>query len=119
MQLVIEAREVAKKLTPVQVFLAKYFGKKIYLCHEGPEKHEGWTGSLPFYLFWCSGCEHWAKDYPGGFPEERRLCCSNCSARYSFIQLRTRLKIVIGFIQSIRQILAAKKKYSSRNKNKR
>ena len=93
-QLVNEAREAAQILSPFKTFLAKRFGKKIYLCHEGPEKHEGWTGQLPFYLFWCSVCEHWAKNYPNGFPERQRLHCSNCNARYSFVQLRIQLQMV-------------------------
>ena len=108
-QLVNEAREAAEKLSAWKIFLAKRFGKKLYLCHEGPEKHEYWTGQLPFYLFWCHKCEHWAKNYPNGFPEKQRLHCSSCDARYSFVQLKTQLAIMRDLFRMVRSIRALKK----------
>jgi len=112
-KLIIEAREAVKKRNGLEIFLMKTFGKKIYLCHEGPEKHETWTGSLPLYLFWCRECEHWAKDYPHGFIEKRCLHCSNCNYRHSFIPLKVQLRIVYELFQRARQIRALKKQHGN------
>jgi len=50
-------------------------GKKIFI---GEELHEGWNGYLPFYLFLCSVCGHYAKDYPHGFYPDEQLYCLFC-----------------------------------------
>ena len=113
MQLVNEARDAAKERTRFEIFLMQTFGKKIYLCHEGSEKHDGWRESIAFYLFWCIDCKHWAKNYPNGYPERQRLHCSNCNRRYSFVQLRTRLKMIHEFFKLIRRMRSLKKEHKS------
>ncbi len=85
-----EARVIAAQLDVQRAFhglsLFKTFlirsGRKAYIGHE---TREGWTGALPFYLFWCDACERYAKDYPHSFPEKRYLSCSNCSAYHRFV----------------------------------
>lgn len=93
-----EARRLAETRTERERYLMQKCGKKIYLGHEGPDKHEGWTGELPFYLYWCQHCEHWAKDYPHGFEDRQRLACPNCQARESFVSFKTKLKVFWGTI---------------------
>lgn len=80
--LAIEARSQAETLRPFKIFLAKFWGRKIYIGHE---QKEGFTAPTPFYLFWCHHCDHWAKDYPHGYPERRHLYCSYCNVRYNFV----------------------------------
>lgn len=77
-----EAEWALSKMTPAQKLLMRRHGKKIYL---GREQREGWSGALPFYLFWCEDCGHFAKDYPHGYIERQYLLCSNCKARHSFV----------------------------------
>lgn len=77
-----EAQEALKKTTAWQQFCMKMRGKKIYL---GSEQKEGWSGSLPFYLFWCESCDHYAKDYPHGHIERRYLVCSYCTEQHDFV----------------------------------
>lgn len=88
-----EARQLAETRTEQERYLMQKRGKKIYVGHEGPEKHEGWSGSLPFYLFWCEECEHWCKDYPHGYEERQYLRCHFCDARFDFVHWTTRLKM--------------------------
>ena len=77
-----EAREAAKKINPVQTFLMRRRGKKVYIGHE---QREGWSGKLPFYLFWCDACSHYAQDYPHGHIERQYLLCSHCDERHDFV----------------------------------
>ena len=77
-----EAQEAIKKMSRWQKFQMQYRGKKICL---GQEKRDGWTGELPFYLFWCRGCEHYAKDYPHGYIERQYLNCSYCGTGHDFV----------------------------------
>ena len=76
----IEAQKVLKTMSWIQKYRMQR-GKKIYLGHE---QRKDWTGKLPFYLFWCEDCEHFAKDYPHGYPENQSLICSHCGARHDF-----------------------------------
>lgn len=76
----IEAQAAVKKMSGWQKIQMKR-GKKIYLGHE---QREGWTDKLPFYLFWCEDCEHFAKDYPHGYIENQSLICSHCGLRHDF-----------------------------------
>lgn len=89
-----EARRLAETRTERERSLMRKRGKKIYLGHEGPEKHEGWSGSLPFYLFWCEECEHWCKDYPHGHEERRYLRCHFCNAYFDFVHWKTELRML-------------------------
>ncbi len=77
-----EAQEAVKKISWRQKFRTRFLGKKIYM---GDEQRDGWNGKLPFYLFYCSNCEHFAKDYPHGFTEYQYLNCSYCETRYDFV----------------------------------
>lgn len=77
-----EANQALSKMTPWQKFKMRYRGKKIYLGHE---KRENWSGFLPFYLFWCEDCQHYAKDYPHGFIERQYLTCSHCGIHHHFV----------------------------------
>lgn len=79
---VMEARQALEKTSSFQKFLMKCRGEKIYL---GDEQREGWTGKLPFYLFWCGRCEKYAKDYPHGYIERQYLICSHCGEIYNFV----------------------------------
>lgn len=77
-----EAQEAVKKLTLGQLDSVRHRRKKFYLGHE---QREGWSGALPFYLFWCEQCGEFAKDYPHSYIDRRYLMCSSCAARYSFV----------------------------------
>lgn len=57
-------------------------GKKHYVAHE---TREGWNGELPFYLFLCKKCGHYAKDYPHGFIHRQYLLCSHCKWYHDFV----------------------------------
>lgn len=87
--LTTEARSKAETLCPFKIFLAKALGRKIYI---GNEQREGFIEPTPFYLFWCRHCDHWAKDYPHGYPERRHLYCSYCDVRHNFVPLWARCK---------------------------
>lgn len=82
LDLAIEARSQAETLRPFKIFLAKVLGRKIYIGHE---QREGFSTPIPFYLFWCHDCKHWAKDYPHGYPKRRHLYCSYCNIKHDFI----------------------------------
>ena len=69
-------------MTTFRKFRMQGLGKKLYIGHE---QREGWSGRLPFYLFFCGECEHFAKDYPHGFIERQYLICSFCGVRHSFV----------------------------------
>ena len=77
-----EARRALETTSEFQKFRMKDRGKKIYI---GDEQREGWSGKLPFYLFWCSACSHYAKDYPHGHIERRYLICSFCDCKHDFV----------------------------------
>ncbi len=77
-----EAREATLKMTPHQKLLMEKRGKKIYLGHE---QRKGWSGKLPFYLFWCEDCKQYAKDYPHGHIERRYLLCAHCGVYHNFV----------------------------------
>ncbi|HSE34699.1 MAG TPA: hypothetical protein VLB83_01120 [Candidatus Paceibacterota bacterium] len=51
------------------------------------EQRQGWSGSLPFYFFWCPECEHFAKDYPHGFIARQYLTCSHCGIHHEFVPI--------------------------------
>lgn len=85
--LAAEAKEAVAKTTPFQRFLMSQ-GKKLFI---GEERRAGWSGKLPFYLFFCGDCGHYAKDYPHGFIERQYLLCSHCGAHHSFVPLWPRL----------------------------
>jgi len=61
-----------------QRFLAK-IGTKVRL---GNGRREGWTGELPFYLFWCRRCKKFGIDYKHGF--EPYLVCEKCEVIIRF-----------------------------------
>ncbi len=88
-----EARTLAEQRTERERHLMQGRGKKILLGEEGPEKHAGWSGSLPFYLFWCDECEHWCKDYPHGYEEKQYLRCHYCNAYHDFVHWKTKLRM--------------------------
>lgn len=71
-----EARDELKKLTEAQKQDIRR-GKIHYLREE---TREGWTGSLPFYLFYCSSCERFYKDYKHGF--QPHVTCYRCGTHY-------------------------------------
>lgn len=58
------------------VFKMLFFKKKVYIGHE---RRMGWSGKLPFYLFFCFSCGEVAKDYPHGYTNY--LLCPHCGAR--------------------------------------
>lgn len=78
----IEAQQATARLSWFAKFRVCQLGKKLYLGHE---KRDGWLGPLPFYLFWCGECEHYAKDYPHGHIEKRYLICSYCGIQHDFV----------------------------------
>jgi len=49
------------------------------------EQREGWSGKLPFYVFWCDQCENFSYDYPHGYIDRRYLKCHACEARIDFV----------------------------------
>lgn len=67
----------------------------------GEEQKPGWSGKLPFYLFYCPSCETLQKDYPHSWPESQYLWCDDCKIKINFIQLRTQFKMLFwsaGFV---------------------
>jgi len=111
-----EARRLAETRTEEERYLMQKRGKKIYVGHEGPEKHESWSGSLPFYLFWCEECEHWVKDYPHGYIERQYLRCHYCDAYHEFVprsvkfrMLWKELKLLFRFALLRRGVISDKK----------
>lgn len=80
-----EALDAAEKMSRWQKFEMSVFGRKIYIGHE---QRDGWSGKLPFFLFWCQTCQHFAKGYPNGQPSDRYLICSNCNAEYDFTTIK-------------------------------
>ena len=57
-------------------------GAKIKVCEE---QWLGWTGKLPFYIFWCSDCDGFGYDYPHGHIEAQYLNCHRCDTRIDFV----------------------------------
>ena len=82
LELAKEVRDIAKEISGCKKFLMQTLGRKMYVGHE---KRENWAGKLPFYIFWCSECEHFAKDYPHGHLERQYLICSFCAVRHDFV----------------------------------
>ena len=78
----VEVHGHLKTMSTWRLSLMKAHGRKIYIGHE---QREGWTGKLPFYLFWCETCEHFSKDYPHGHIERQCLICSNCGIKHAFV----------------------------------
>lgn len=56
--------------------LEKFFLRLGFTIYAGHETREGWSGSLPFYFFFCRHCEEYVKDYVHGF--DSYLNCPNC-----------------------------------------
>lgn len=56
-------------------------GAKIEVCKE---QREGWSGELPFYIFWCEDCATFSYDYPHGREHRRYLTCNHCSQSIDF-----------------------------------
>ena len=77
-----EANDALAKATPREKRLMEQNGKKLYIGHE---QREGWSGALPFYLFFCKDCGRYAKDYPHGYLDLRYLLCSHCRAHHDFV----------------------------------
>lgn len=64
-------------------------GFKVFLKYD---RKIGWSGELPFYLFWCSDCHRFVCDYPHGFPENQYLNCPECRRRFGFVRVSVGLK---------------------------
>jgi len=94
----VEAQQAFKKMSKLARFRMRVLGTKIRL---GYEKRDGWSGFLPFYLFWCKSCKHYAKDYPHGFIERRYLLCSSCNQHYSFIPWWVPLAVLWNYLKFI------------------
>ena len=78
-----EAQKAVERISLWQEFKANILGRKIYLGHE---TREGQSDKLPFYLFWCDACDHYAKDYPHGYIDGcKYLICSYCEVRHYFV----------------------------------
>lgn len=79
----IEGRAQWEALPTWKRFASQWFGKKWYV---GDERRAGWSGFLPFYVFWCIRCRSASKNYPSGFPGHQILVCQNpnCNTRYAF-----------------------------------
>jgi hypothetical protein len=77
-----EANEAMENVGRLARWRMRSLGRKHYLKHD---RKEGWTGELPFYLFFCDACDRFSMDYPHGFIERRYLNCSHCGARHSFV----------------------------------
>jgi len=71
-----EADEAAKNIAFRDGLKMVLVAKKLYIGHE---KREGWSGKLPFYLFFCFSCGKIAKDYPHGYTNY--LLCPHCGIR--------------------------------------
>ncbi len=83
-----EAQIALKTMSGRQIFRMRVLGSKIYLAHE---KRGGWTGQLPFYLFWCRVCSHYSKDYPHSWPESQYLLCSYCGVKHDFVSFLAKI----------------------------
>lgn len=69
----------------------------------GYERREGWSGELPFYIFWCSDCENFSYDYPHGHIERQYLSCHNCNAKIDFRPWWIEFKMMWEFLKAMRQ----------------
>ena len=76
--LVKESAAALAATSPLRRFMMRYMGVSHYLGHE---TREGWVGFLPFYLFWCSQCDHYGKSYLQGY--RRSLVCPHCTPRFA------------------------------------
>ena len=72
-----EADEAVKKLSRWQKFYIRVLRVALYL---GDERRDGWSGALPFYLFWCEFCKDYGKDYP--HKNDPQLHCPRCDAYF-------------------------------------
>lgn len=72
---------------------------KIHYLRE--ETRQDWTGYLPFYLFYCSSCGQFYKDYKHGF--RPYVACYRCGIhhdliprwRIALIELHDALRLII------------------------
>ena len=71
-----EAQKELRKLNLFQKLLIR-LGRKHYL---GKRTQPGWTGYLPFYLFWCSHCRKYYVDHLHGL--EGYVTCYRCWIHY-------------------------------------
>ena len=70
-----EAQKVWDALSDSDKNRVKHKGAQILL---GEETREGWSGYLPWYLFWSTCCNKPSKDYAHGFPGDQYFLCSHC-----------------------------------------
>ena len=78
----VEAQKKIQTISVFKRFIMVVLGRRVYIGHE---QRNGWSGRLPFYLFWCSECEHFAKSYKHGYVERQYLICSHCEIHHSCI----------------------------------
>src|SRR3989344_7040329 len=91
-----EVQKALKNMSELQKLRMKYVNKKIYI---GNEKRDGWSGELPFYIFWCKACEHFTKDYPNGHIERQHLNCSNCGEYHDFVPWRIEWQMLLETVK--------------------
>lgn len=91
-----QLREHLPRLSERQKDRIQYNGAKIQVCEE---QREGWTGKLPFYIFWCPRCDDFAYDYPHGFIENQYLSCHQCMERVSFVPWWAGLKELYNILR--------------------
>ncbi len=58
------------------------------------EQRQGWRGELPFYIFWCFGCEDYSYDYAHGHIERRYLNCHRCNFHVDFVPWWVQLRML-------------------------
>lgn len=78
-ELILEIRQELEELSLEEKESMKERGEKIYVGHE---TRPGWSGYLPFFIFWCDKCEKYRKDYAHGF--DPYLTCDSCHVSYYF-----------------------------------
>lgn len=74
----------------------KNMGVKFYV---GEEQRQGWSGKLPFYVFWCDQCEDFSYGYPHSYVGNRYLLCHRCHAKIDFVPWWAPFKMTADFIR--------------------
>lgn len=80
----LDTQKAIREIPEWKLRFAQQTGWKIPV---GPETRPGWSGSIPFYVFYCPDCEVFSKDYGHSWPESRYVNCQRCDRLFRFPKL--------------------------------
>ena len=80
----LDIRNAVQRIPEWKRRLARLTGWKIPV---GLETRPGWSGSLPFYVFWCYDCNTWSKDHAHSQRGKRYINCMYCGKYFGFPKL--------------------------------